>query len=268
MKKVVMIFLSLSMLLVSCAKQTTITTEPPESNTDIPTEPTTEATEPTSEATEPSIEESTDPVTDPEPDPYADIKANPLSLLDMTFGEFEATYGELEVKEYHDGYTGEAYSPTLDMYLEVNGRFYRSQGIREDEQIFGIFVNNLDNLSITAGMSSDKIDLYGWDLYVGTHTRVVLSGEVWYEPTVNAFEGPIQNCTDDFKFGRCFEAFKEIDGYWYTILFYMPEEYEEYDYSTEDSFRWRDAFAEEVRAKKRNLTVARIFVRKEGSISL
>lgn len=75
MKKVVMILLSVTMLLVSCAKQTTITTEqtdsytqtmtdPTESNTVLPPEP----TEITTEATEPS-ETPTDPVEDPNPVP-------------------------------------------------------------------------------------------------------------------------------------------------------------------------------------------------------
>jgi len=287
MKKIIAIMLMMAMLICGCGKAENTTTEPTNATsvsaestkgTDSVTEaPTEEVTEPSSaatetseapsneatETTEPSSEESTDTIEDPEPDPYAEIKANPLPLLDLTLGEFEAIYGDLEIKEYFKLFkTDEAYTPILDMYFETDGGLYRAKGIRRDQLIRGIVVTRLDSLGVEAGMSSDEIDLSGWELYIGA--SVTVHGETWNEPPVDG-TGAIPQYTDDYKSGRTLSAFKEIGEYWYNIYFLMPEEYEECDYSTSDSFWWRDAFAEEVRAKKRSLIVSRIEVRKKGT---
>ena len=267
MKKIIAITLMLAMLICGCGKAENTTTELTNASSE-PTEGmggTESAAEPTEAPTE-EVTESSSEVTDPEPDPYAEIKANPLPLLDMTFGEVEETYGKLEIKEYRDGYTGEAYSPTLDMYLEVDGRFYRSQGVQEEEPIFGVFVNELGSLGVKAGMKSNEIDLSDWDLTINS-LRITLRGEEWYEPAIDG-SGPVWNHSDDFQQGHTLNAFKEQGGYWYYILFHMPEEYEEYIYDAGDSYKWQNTFIKEFREKKRSLTVARIFVRKEGSISL
>lgn len=102
MKKVVLILLSVTMLLVSCAKQTTVTTEQTDSHTENLTEPTATESEPVTGSTEPTTEPTeaqTEPATDPTPYP-SEFKE--YDSVEDAFVGYELKYGTLTGPEGYD----------------------------------------------------------------------------------------------------------------------------------------------------------------------